>query len=83
MVPPSDQLLVFSSLITHDHMSARKSFTLAESIMKPCMEIAAREIPGGTSGCTLIVQKLPLSDTTGADNVLEKLADNFSEYGVT
>ena len=64
-------------------MSARKSFTLAENIMKPCMEIAAREIPGGTSGCTLIVQKLPLSDTTGADNVLEKLADNFSEYGVT
>jgi len=29
------------------------------------------------------VQKLPLSDITGADNFSEKLADNFSEYGVT
>jgi len=53
MVPPSDQRLVFSSLIGHDHMSARKSFTLAESVMKPCMEIAARETHGGTIGCNL------------------------------
>ena len=29
------------------------------------------------------VQKLPLSNTIGADNFSEKLADNFSEYGLT
>jgi len=34
-------------------MFAKKSFTLAESAMKPCMEIAAREIHGGTIGCNL------------------------------
>ena len=61
MVPPFDQRLVASSLIAHDHMSARKSFTLAESVIKPCMEIATREIHGGTIGCnssakTAIVQ---------------------------
>jgi len=49
----SDQHLVLSSLITHVHMSTRKSFTLAESVMKPCMETAAREIHGGTTGCDL------------------------------
>ena len=32
-------------------MSARESFTLAENVMKPCIEIAAREIHGGTIGC--------------------------------
>ena len=76
MVPPSDQRLVFSSLIAHDHMSARKSCTLAESVMKPLMEIAAREIHGGTIGCNLSA-KLPLSDTMGTDNFSGKLSDNF------
>jgi len=63
-------------------MSARKSCTLAESVMKPLMEIAAREIHGGTIGCNLSA-KLPLSDTMGTDNFSGKLSDNFSEYGVT
>jgi len=62
-------------------MSARKSLTLAESVLKPCMEIAAREIHEQLS--VTQVQKLPLSDTTGVHNVSKKLADNFSEYGVT
>jgi len=53
MVAPSDQRLELSSLIAHVHVSARKSFTQAESVMKPCMEIAAREIHGGTIGCNL------------------------------
>jgi len=82
MVPPSDQRLVFSSLIAYDHMSAKKSFALAESTMKPYMEIAAREIHGGTIGCNLSA-KTTITDITGADNFSEKLADNFSEYGVT
>jgi len=34
-------------------MSARKSFTLGESIMKSCMEVAAREIHEGTIGYDL------------------------------
>jgi len=45
------------------------------------MEIAAREIHEQLS--VTQVQKLPLSDTTGVHNVSKKLADNFSEYGVT
>jgi len=48
MVAPSDQRLVLPPLIAHVHMSARKPFTLVESVMNPCMEIASREIHGGT-----------------------------------
>jgi len=38
MVEPSDQRLVLSSLIAHVHVTARKSFTLTQSVMKPCMQ---------------------------------------------
>ena len=48
MVARSDQPLVVSSLkIAHILMPQRKPFTLAESVVKPCQEIAAQEIHGG------------------------------------
>jgi len=31
--------------------SARESFTLAESVIKPCVYIVAREVHGGSNGC--------------------------------
>ena len=56
MVAPSGQRHV-SSVIAHVHTTARKSLTLAaESVMKPCMEIAAQEIHGGTIDCDLSVK---------------------------
>ena len=44
-------------------MSQKKSFTLAESVVKPCLEIIAQEIYGGATAVTK-VQKLALSDNT-------------------
>ena len=44
-------------------MSQKKPFTLAESVVKPCLEIVAQEIHGGATAVTT-VQKLALSDIT-------------------
>ena len=44
-------------------MSQKKPFTLAESVVKPCLEIVAQEIHGGATAVTK-VQKLALSDNT-------------------
>ena len=64
MVAPSDQPLVITSLkIAHVLMSQKKPFTLAESVVKPCLEIVAQEIHGGATAVTK-VQKLALSDNT-------------------
>ena len=64
MMARSDQPLVVSSLkIAHILMSQRKPFTLAESVIKPCLEIAAQEIHGGATAVAT-VQKLALSDNT-------------------
>ena len=64
MVARSDQPLVITSLkIAHVLMSQMKPFTLAESVAKPCLEIVAQEIHGGTMAVTK-VQKLALSDNT-------------------
>ena len=64
MVARSDQPLVIASLkIAHVLMSQKKPFTLAESVVKPCLEIVAQEIHGGATAVTK-VQKLALSDNT-------------------
>lgn len=44
----------------HNLISCKKSFTLAESVIKPCLEIAVLEIHGGATAVTK-VQKLALS----------------------
>ena len=47
MVARSDQPLAITSLkIAHVFMSQKKPFTLAESVVKPCLEIVVREIHG-------------------------------------
>ena len=62
MVARSDQPLVITSLkIAHVLMSQKKSFTLAEYVVKPCLEIVAQEIHGETTAVTK-VQKVALSD---------------------
>ena len=59
-----DQPLVITSLkIGHVRMSQKKPFTLAESVVKPCLEIIAQEIYGGATAVTE-VQKVALSDNT-------------------
>ena len=64
LVARSDQPLVITSLkIAHVLMSQKKPFTLAESVVKPCLEIVAQEIHGGATAVTK-VQKLALSDNT-------------------
>ena len=64
MVARSNQPLVISSLKIADVlMPQRKPFTLAESVVKPCLEIVAQEIHGGATAVTK-VQKLAFSDNT-------------------
>ena len=64
MVTGSNQLLVISSLkIAHVLMSQKKPFVLAESVVKPCLQIVAQEIHEGGMAVTK-VQKLALSDST-------------------
>ena len=64
MVARSDQPLVITSLkIAPVLMSQKKPFTLAESVVKPCLETVAQEIHGGTTVVTK-VQKLALSNNT-------------------
>ena len=64
MAARADQPLDISSLkIAHVLMSQKKPFTLAESLVKLCLEIAAQEIHGGATAVTK-VQKLALSDNT-------------------
>ena len=63
MVARSDQPLVITSLkIAHVLMSQKKPFTLAESVVEPCLEIVAQENHGGATAEK--VQKLALSDNT-------------------
>ena len=53
MVARSDQPLVITSLkIAHVLMFQKMPFTLAESVVKPCLEIVAQEIHGGATVVT-------------------------------
>ena len=55
MVARSDQPLVITSLkIAHVLVSQKKPFTLAESVVKPCLEIVAQEIYGGATAVTKV-----------------------------
>ena len=64
MVARSDQPLIISSLkIAHVFMSQKKPFILAESVVKPCLEIVAQKIHAGATA-VIKVQKLALSDNT-------------------
>ena len=51
----SDQPLVISSLkIAHVFISQKKPFILAESVVKPCLEIVAQEIHKGATAVTKV-----------------------------
>ena len=64
MVARSDQPLVITSLkIAHVLMSQKKQFTLAESVVKPCLETVTQEIHGEATAVTK-VQKPALSNNT-------------------
>ena len=63
MTPKPSQGLVISSFkIAHQLMVAKKPFTLAENVIKPCLEIVARELHGGAAETE--VKKLSLSDNS-------------------
>ena len=63
MTPKTSQGLVVSSFkIAHQLMVAKKPFTLAENVIKPCLEIVARELHGGAAKTE--VKKLSLSDNS-------------------
>ena len=50
MTPKPSQGLVISSFkIAHQLMVAKKPFTLAENVIKPCLMIVARELHGGAA----------------------------------
>ena len=64
-------------------MSARKSFTLAESVMKPCTEIAAREVNGGTIGYDLSAKTAIVRYHGGKRAVAPKFSKTCLVLGTT
>ena len=67
---PVDHPLVICGLnIAHILMQEKKVFTLAETVIKPCLEIVAKHVHGGDVAVSE-VKKIPLSSRGRHDQAM-------------